>query len=111
MFVLMDDLGLIAVAHFELRNFGSCVQYITSFDECNEAAKRSSSVADIIAMDDRVRSEVRSDRTSDPPGCYFKDGKLKINLDGLNTGPCSPLAKCFCALPTGTVELIRLKKC
>ena len=106
MFVLMDDLGLIAVAHFELRNFGSCVQYITSIDECNEAAKRSSSVADITAEDDK-----QFKAPTDPPGCYFKDGQLKMNLDGLNTGPCSPLATCFCALPTGTVELIPLKKC
>ena len=72
-----------APLRFELRKHLKCAQYITSIDECNEAAKQLG-LADTTAEDDE-----QSKKLWDPPGCYLEGGDLKMNLDGSNTGTCS----------------------
>ena len=83
--------------NYELRPTGSCATTITSLSECAQAAKA------LGLTDQTVQDDRQSHKGYDPPGCYFEFRRLKINLDGTNTGKCSKYDQCLCkftAMPT-----------
>ena len=67
---------------------------ITEITECDHAAV-ALGLADTIAEDDE-----RKKSSSKPGGCYFDSKKLKMNVDGTNTGYCSLMRPCLCRQPT-----------
>ena len=77
--------------------------YIEDAATCEEAAEQLG-FSDTSAVDDG-----QYQKTFDPPGCYFEDGRLKISVDDVNTavddrntGDCSNSDQCLCKrmLPT-----------
>ena len=72
---------------YELRSSGRCTAYITSIDECNEAAAA-------LSLKDTSASSMTSD--TKPPGCYyFFSYSLKMNTASSMTA-CSSTAECLC---------------
>ena len=63
---------------------------ITSLSDCTQAANYLG-LSETEAIDDG-----QSGVSDDPPYCYFEDGAVKYNSDGLNTGSCTESAKCLC---------------
>ena len=69
---------------------------VSSLTECSAAAA-SLGLPDASASMDNQASGV----AYDPPGCYLEEGELKFNT-GANTGPCTFLDQCICALRPAT---------
>ena len=65
---------------------------VSTLSECSRAAA-AVGLQDTIAVDD-----YQDGVDSDPPYCYFKDGSLKFNSNGLNTGSCTGSDKCLCRI-------------
>ena len=67
----------------------TCNRVTTSAD-C-EAAAQQLGLSDITVEDDE-----QNGKSYDPPYCYFEGDKLKINIGGTNSGPCTSSDKCLC---------------
>ena len=67
---------------------------IRTTSEC-EAAALQTGLTDIT-----VENDNQNGVTYDPPYCYFEGGSLKFNINGTNTGSCTPTDKCLCIAVT-----------
>ena len=79
---------------YELATSWRCIEKITEITECDLAAV-ALGLADTTAEDDE-----RKRSSSKPGGCYFDGKKLRMNVDGTNTGYCSLIRPCLCKQPT-----------
>jgi len=80
---------------YSLRKSGRCGygQYITTYAECNAAAKELK-LRDTSSSNDNQPKGV----TYDPKGCYFESNTLKFNVGNKNTGGCSGSDNCLCRI-------------
>eukprot|EP00931_Biecheleriopsis_adriatica_P065562 TRINITY_DN4006_c0_g1_i1.p1 TRINITY_DN4006_c0_g1~~TRINITY_DN4006_c0_g1_i1.p1 ORF type:complete len:433 (-),score=64.76 TRINITY_DN4006_c0_g1_i1:77-1315(-) len=81
---------------YELVVSGLCTHYVTSPEDCEEAAQQ------LWFDDTSVSDDGQSGKPWDPPGCYYEGGSLKFNSDGSNTGKCHHYDKCLCINVTAT---------
>ena len=63
---------------------------VASLSECSSAA------ATLGLSSTTASNDNQSGVSYDPPYCYFEGSVLKLNSNGLNTGPCTTTDQCIC---------------